>query len=675
MRVLHGLCGLHAAGIEALALQLIRHAPAGVHHELLNADRSEQQMVQAFQQLLDAGQLAAIHQWPRCDGPELAWRSFQLCRRRRPDALLIYPCNRMMLWLALGARLAGVRRLAVHLGNTAPATATGRRLWHRLLVWFQRLGVEAVPCSEAIVASLQPLPTGTVLGPVIPNGCDLAAIGARAAATRAQRMANDLRRVLMVARLDPIKDQATLLRAFAAARLPGWEMQLVGDGPDRPRLEALAQELGLDPAQVLLGSRADVPELLGQADLFAFSTTPAEGFGIALIEALAAGLPVIASDVPACREVLRDGAAGELLPAADLQGWSARLEELMASAQQRQALANRSVAQATRYDIRRTAERWYGLLSPQGQTPTTTGAMNNSQTNDHNNMRQQLRILLEKNSWSQRILDLARFTRSIPSLYRQYQCSQQQSKRGWEPNRIFIEYKGSFLPIYSPEDLGSTEDLDKGGYLRTYNLFCHHATAWYMRKEVINFIRFALPAKRFADVGAAEGFYSALFASMHGSEAEILSVDCGSEAGCDPRHLVITQRLNSKHFNPRRWDLSKSFVTGSDLQHPNFPLPHDCKITTLPDLLNASDFVPDLIKFDIESSEYEVLLQSHDWLKAHRPTLIIEIHNDFLKPKGLNFKTVLNSLGELGYRVVAFDDKDYLNAGNCHVVLEPAPVS
>jgi FkbM family methyltransferase len=301
--------------------------------------------------------------------------------------------------------------------------------------------------------------------------------------------------------------------------------------------------------------------------------------------------------------------------------------------------------------------------------------MKDTETNDDNTMKQLLRAVFGKNAWSQQMIDLARFTRSIPSLYRQYQCSQHQSKMDWEPNRIFIEYKGSFLPIYSPEDLGTTEDLDKGGYLRTYNIFCHQATAWYMRKEVINFIRYALPAKRFADVGAAEGFYSALFASLHGSEAEILSVDCGSEAGCDPRHLAITQRLNSKHFNPKRWDLSKSFVTGADRQHPTFSLPADCKITTLPDLFQSSDFTPDLIKFDIESSEYEVLLQSHEWLKAHRPTLIVEIHNEFLKPKGLNFKAVLSSLGELGYRVVAFDNKDYLNAGNCHVVMESTPTS
>ena len=362
MRVLHVLNGFHAAGIEALALQLIAHSPAAEQAELLNTNRQAQEQAPAFAELQRSGKLAAIHQWRRCDGPMLAWRTFRLCLQRRPDALLIYPCNRPMLWLALGARLAGVRRLAVHLGNTAPADPRGLRTWHRLLLWFQRLGVIAVPCSQAIVASLQPLPARLRLGLVIANGCDVRAIAERAAAARARRPPGDAKRVLMVARLDPIKDQATLLRAFAAARQPGWQLQLVGEGPERQRLEAICRELGLDPAAVLLGRRSDIPELLGQADLFAFSTTAAEGFGIALIEAMAAGLPILASDVPACREVLKDGAAGELVAAGKQISWSDRLQQLMSDASTRQSLAVRAQAHSTSYGIRCIADQWGQLL-------------------------------------------------------------------------------------------------------------------------------------------------------------------------------------------------------------------------------------------------------------------------------------------------------------------------
>jgi glycosyltransferase involved in cell wall biosynthesis len=319
-------------------------------------------MAPAFEQLQREGTLQALHQWHYCDGPKLAWRSFQLCCRTRPDALLIYPCSRPMLWLALGARLAGVRRLAVHLGNTAPVDPQRLRTSHRLLRWFQRLGVVAVPCTQAIVESLQPLPRGLRLGMVIPNGCDTNAIAKRAAAARVQRPPGDPRRVLMVARLDPIKDQATLIRAFAAARQPGWALQLVGDGSERPRLEAIAAELGMNPAEVFLGYRSDIPELLGQADVFAFSTTTAEGFGIALIEAMSAGLPIVASDVPACREVLKEGAAGELLPAGDCQIWTEVLDHLIACVGYRTELSRRSIAHATAWDICLCARQWSRFL-------------------------------------------------------------------------------------------------------------------------------------------------------------------------------------------------------------------------------------------------------------------------------------------------------------------------
>jgi len=363
LRLLHVLEGLQYGGVDSLALLLCAKGEGYFQSYLLNANSGLVDFAHPFLKLHNSNLILKIYDWSRVDGVVLAWRSFRLCRRLRPDALLIYPCNRPMLWLALGARLAGVRRLAVHLGNPAPADPARLRIWHRLLRWFQRLGVVAVPCSQAIVNSLQPLPRGLRLGPVIPNGCDTAAIADRAAASRVQRPPGDPRRVVMVARLDPIKDQTTLIRAFSEARQPGWQLQLVGDGPERPRLEALAHELGLDTSDVFLGRRSDIPELLGQADIFAFSTTPAEGFGIVLIEAMAAGLPILASDVPACREVLLDAAAGDLLPPSDAQAWTDRLHQLMTQPEARSALAQRSNTHAAQYDIVHCAERWYSLLA------------------------------------------------------------------------------------------------------------------------------------------------------------------------------------------------------------------------------------------------------------------------------------------------------------------------
>ncbi len=261
---------------------------------------------------------------------------------------------------------------------------------------------------------------------------------------------------------------------------------------------------------------------------------------------------------------------------------------------------------------------------------------------------------------------LARFLRKIPALWREERCSARHRFQPWSDNCIYVSGEGEeFFRIYSPDDFQGSQ----GCYLRTYNVFCHQANAWYVRREVRNFIRYAKHAKRLADVGSAEGFYSALFASIHGPNAEILSIDCGSDTGCNPAHTLIVMEQNRQTFFPSRWDYIKAFVTDASRQQPSFSLPVDCRVDTLPAILDGAGFIPDLIKFDIESSEYEVLLDSLGWLQAHQPVLIIEVHNELLEPRGLSFKDVLMKLQSIGYCVVDWDHADYLKAGNCHIVM------
>lgn len=258
-----------------------------------------------------------------------------------------------------------------------------------------------------------------------------------------------------------------------------------------------------------------------------------------------------------------------------------------------------------------------------------------------------------------------RFIRKLPALWKQEKCISRNLNEDWSDNRIFVGGEGKFFPIHCPDELERPE----GGYLRTYNIFCHQANAWYMRREVENFIRYAQKAQSFADIGSAEGFYSALFASIHGAKAEILSVDCGSETGCNPSHTPIVIAQNRTAFNPARWDYIKAFVTDAKHEPPSFPLASDCKVLTLQEILDSADFTPDLIKFDIESSEHEVLPDSLVYLKKHKPVLIIEIHNEILSERGLEFAPVMKALTSIGYQVVAWDDADYLKADNCHVVM------
>lgn len=120
---------------------------------------------------------------------------------------------------------------------------------------------------------------------------------------------------ISVARLSAEKDFPTLLRAMAVAirAVPELTLKLVGDGPERPALERLSQELGLTGHVEFLGERQDVPRLLAQAAFFVTSSLT-EGISLTLLEAMAVGLPVIATSVGGNSEIVDDGRTGQLVP-------------------------------------------------------------------------------------------------------------------------------------------------------------------------------------------------------------------------------------------------------------------------------------------------------------------------------------------------------------------------
>lgn len=123
---------------------------------------------------------------------------------------------------------------------------------------------------------------------------------------------------ISVARLSPEKDFATLLRATARVVnvVPEFRLQIAGDGKERPALERLAHELNLSEHVQFLGERRDIPDLLAQAGFFV-SSSLTEGVSLTLLEAMAVGLPVLATSVGGNLEVVEDGVTGRLVPAGD----------------------------------------------------------------------------------------------------------------------------------------------------------------------------------------------------------------------------------------------------------------------------------------------------------------------------------------------------------------------
>ena len=124
-------------------------------------------------------------------------------------------------------------------------------------------------------------------------------------------------RLLSVGRLRAPKDFITLVRAVAALPPGTARLRVAGDGPDGAALEAEVARLGLGDAVELLGTRPDVDELLADSDVFVLSSD-SEGFPMSVVEAMAAGVAVVASAVGGVPEAVADGETGLLVPPRDI---------------------------------------------------------------------------------------------------------------------------------------------------------------------------------------------------------------------------------------------------------------------------------------------------------------------------------------------------------------------
>jgi glycosyltransferase involved in cell wall biosynthesis len=143
---------------------------------------------------------------------------------------------------------------------------------------------------------------------------------ARPASSEAQLRAREPV-ILTAGRLAPEKDFATLLRAVARLPAPA-RLVILGEGPERAALEGLARDLGIAGRVALPGYRPSPWDSYAQARVFALSSR-SEGFGNVVVEALASGLPVVATDCGGPREILEDGRHGALVPVGDVEALAA----------------------------------------------------------------------------------------------------------------------------------------------------------------------------------------------------------------------------------------------------------------------------------------------------------------------------------------------------------------
>ncbi len=165
---------------------------------------------------------------------------------------------------------------------------------------------------------------------VLPNGVDTRSFSGAAREQAREALGVGAEEILIgsVGRLVPVKNYGLLLEAVSALPLDRLRLVLVGDGPERGALESLARARGLASRTLFTGHRNEVAELLAALDLFVLPSL-SEGMSNTLLEAMASGVPVVASDVGGNTEIIQNGVSGLLFPCGDAQILSAQLGEML----------------------------------------------------------------------------------------------------------------------------------------------------------------------------------------------------------------------------------------------------------------------------------------------------------------------------------------------------------
>lgn len=314
---------------------------------------------------------------PQRPGLDLGWvaRFARRLRRERIDVLHSHEFA-MNVFGGTAAVLARVPSVSTIHGKHWIADRKRRAIAYRVLA---RLGVPVVAVSEDLASYLASglgIPREQIR--LVHNGIPMRPpkVGAEhtpiAAARAAEGAAPDrveIRRslglpaegplILAVGNLYPVKDHATLLRALP--ELPGARVAIAGRGEEEPNLRRLAAELGIEARVHLLGLRDDVDRLLAAADLFV-QPSRSEGLPLAVLEAMAAGLPVVATRVGGMGEAVADGETGILVEPGRPEALAAALRRLLGDdvLRERMGRAARTRAQAE-FSVETMARRYVAL--------------------------------------------------------------------------------------------------------------------------------------------------------------------------------------------------------------------------------------------------------------------------------------------------------------------------
>lgn len=340
--IAHVLYSFDVGGLENGVVNLINHMPPErFRHVVVALAQCAPDFCQRVQRA-DV-EFISLHKLPG-HGIKLYPRFYRLCRQLRPA--IVHTRNLAALEFAVPAALAGVpaRVHGEHGWDSSDPGGTQRK--YQLLRRAYSPFVNRYVALSGQIESYLTERVGIAASRVerICNGVDTLRFqpaSTRQAVAGSPFYESDVVVVGTVGRLQTVKDQLNLVRAVAIARAQGeagarLRLVIAGDGPQRAEVEAEVAASGIGDITWLAGARSDVPEVMRALDIFALPSQ-AEGISNTILEAMASGLPVAATDVGGNAELVAAGETGALVPAQDPHAMAQALLRYTADAALRQS--------------------------------------------------------------------------------------------------------------------------------------------------------------------------------------------------------------------------------------------------------------------------------------------------------------------------------------------------
>ncbi len=355
IRVLEVLATLRRAGAERIAVTIAGR---------LDPARFETRVVSLYDafpggfepRLAEAG-IPVWHLGKRRGFDPRMWtRLARRMREFRPD--IVHTHSYVMRYALPARALAGTGRIVHTVHNLAgrEVDALGRAI-HRLAF---RRGALPVAISETVARSFKDV-YGFAPAAVIPNGAEIrCAAAGREAWRRSQGVAPGDLVVMSLARFEPQKNPLGLIESFACSLAGEAYLVMAGEGSLLPEARALAERLGIASRVRFTGLCGDVAELLAAGDIFALASLW-EGTPVAVIEAMAAGLPVVATAVGGVPELVEDGVTGLLAPPDDTAALARALAAL-ARHPRRGEMGEAARGRARRFDAAAMVDAYAALF-------------------------------------------------------------------------------------------------------------------------------------------------------------------------------------------------------------------------------------------------------------------------------------------------------------------------